>query len=171
MLATTSSTALSILSAPTTGAAIFSQLAANVRTVRVVLDKLVDQNLIYIPSDPLSPLIHIQLPDPEQLAVGSDDAGGAEGVRQEAIAMMVVDEKEIEDQERLLQEVVEEALASGGVLVTRTRRLRGQETFEARPSIKICLSASHSKKEVEKAVAGLKAALVKVLGGSGSKRR
>lgn len=69
----------------------------------------------------------------------------------------------IEREEVILQEVVEEALNTGGVLVTRTRRLRGQETFEARPSIKLALSSSLSKKDMEKAVGALKAAFLKVL--------
>lgn len=65
--------------------------------------------------------------------------------------------------------MVEECLNGHGVLVTRARRLRGQETFEARPSLKMSLCATLSRKEVEKSVKGVKEALVKVLGGG--KRR
>jgi len=64
----------------------------------------------------------------------------------------------------LLQRVVDEAIESSGVLVTRARRLRGQETFEPEPSLKVCVSGALSRKEVEKAAQGLRAALVKVCG-------
>lgn len=68
------------------------------------------------------------------------------------------------EEENLLQKVVDEAIDSHGVLITRARRLRGQETFEPEPSLKICLSGALAKKDVEKAAMGLKAALVKVCG-------
>lgn len=63
----------------------------------------------------------------------------------------------------LLQKIVDEA-AEAGVLVTRARRLRGQEAFEPEPSLKVCMSSALSKKEVEKAAQSLKAAIVKVCG-------
>lgn len=66
-------------------------------------------------------------------------------------------------EERLLQEVVEETLAQG-VLVTRAKRLRGQEMVETRPSIRLALTSALTRKETEKAVGVLKTALVKVLG-------
>lgn len=68
------------------------------------------------------------------------------------------------EEEKLLQRVVDEAIEVHGVLITRARRLRGQETFEPEPSLKVCISGALSKKEVEKAAMGLKAALVKVCG-------
>jgi len=55
-------------------------------------------------------------------------------------------------------------------MITRARRLRGQETFEARPSIKLAVTSGLTKKEVEKAVQGVKAALVKVLGASAKRK-
>lgn len=70
----------------------------------------------------------------------------------------------MEEEETLLQDVVDEALNSHGVLVTRARRLRGQEIFAPEPSLKIYISAVWSKKEVEKAGQGLRSALVKVIG-------
>jgi len=62
-----------------------------------------------------------------------------------------------------LQDVVDECLGQG-VMVTRAKRLRGQEMVEARPSIRLALTSALSKKETEKAVGVVKAALVKVLG-------
>lgn len=71
-------------------------------------------------------------------------------------------ESEYELEERMLQEVVEETLAHG-VLVTRAKKLRGQEIVEPRPSIRLALTSALSKKETEKAVNVLKTVLVKVL--------
>lgn len=62
--------------------------------------------------------------------------------------------------------MVDEALAQG-VIITRAKRLRGQEMVEARPSIRLALTSALTKKETEKAVGVVKTALVKVL----SKRR
>lgn len=59
--------------------------------------------------------------------------------------------------------MVDEA-AEVGLLITRARRLRGQEAFEPEPSLKVCLSGVLSKKETEKAALALKGALVKVCG-------
>ena len=72
-------------------------------------------------------------------------------------------ESDYDTEERLLQEVVEETLAQG-VIVTRAKRLKGQEMMETRPSIRLAMTSALTKKETEKAVGVLKAALVKVLG-------
>lgn len=64
----------------------------------------------------------------------------------------------------MLQDVVDEFLAKSDVIITRARRLRGQEAFEPEPSLKICLSSALSRKETEKAAKGLKEALIKVCG-------
>lgn len=58
---------------------------------------------------------------------------------------------------------MEEALAQG-VLITKAKRLRGQEMIEPRPSIRLAMSSALTKKETEKAVNVVKTALVKVLG-------
>lgn len=135
MLATTSSHALSILS---TSPALFKTLHQNITLFRSILAKLESEKdaLISIPSHEESALIHIFLLNPPPTMV---------------------------EEERLLQRVVDESIESG-VLITRARRLRGQETFEPEPSLKICLSGAMTKKDVEKAAMGLKAVLVKVCG-------
>lgn len=97
--------------------------------------------LIHIPSHAHSALIHVFLLDPPST---------------------------MEAEELLLQEVVNETLGKGEVLITRARRLRGQEELEPEPSLKICISGAMSKKEVEKAGQSLKAALIKVLGSRAS---
>ena len=50
-----------------------------------------------------------------------------------------------------------------GILITRAKRLRGQEMSEARPSIRLAISTAFTKKECEKAAIVIKTSLVKVL--------
>ncbi|SPO05074.1 related to LCB1 - serine C-palmitoyltransferase subunit [Cephalotrichum gorgonifer] len=75
----------------------------------------------------------------------------------------------IEDQERLLQECVEEAL-SNGVLITRLKSVPSAASFESkgeawivRPALKVCMTVGLSKKEVEKAGTIIRHAVTKVL--------
>jgi serine palmitoyltransferase len=89
--------------------------------------------LVSIPSHPESALVHIFLQTPPPT---------------------------LEEEEALLQEIVDEALAAG-VLVTRARRLRGQEPIEPEPSLKVTISGNMSRKEVEKAGKVLRDAIVK----------
>ncbi|ODN82692.1 hypothetical protein L202_00984 [Cryptococcus amylolentus CBS 6039] len=142
LLATTASFGLTVLKE---GSAL-STLQANIALFRQQLVKLEPSAddahpnkdaLISIPSHPSSALIHIFLIDPPPT---------------------------LDAEERLLQEIVDEALASSGVLVTRARRLRGQEVVEPEPSLKVCVSSVWSRKEVEKAGQGVKAAIQKVVG-------
>ncbi|KIR35767.1 serine palmitoyltransferase [Cryptococcus deuterogattii MMRL2647] len=143
MLATTATHAVNVLASQPqllstlqTNVAIFRQQLARLEPSEEG-DKPNKDAIISIPSHPCSALIHIFLLNPPPT---------------------------MEEEERLLQDVVDEALNSHGVLVTRARRLRGQEIFEPEPSLKICISAVWSKKEVEKAGQGLRSALVKVVG-------
>lgn len=117
---------------------IFQTLQENVRAARAILDRV---DWISIPSHPASPIVHIY-------------------VRQRT---EFTRESEYEAEERLLQSVVEETL-SQGVLVTRTKNLKAQEMVKTRPSIRLALTSSLTKKETEKAVNVLKTVLVKVLG-------
>ncbi|OCF42571.1 serine palmitoyltransferase [Kwoniella heveanensis CBS 569] len=93
--------------------------------------------IISIPSHPSSGLIHIFLLNPPETMV---------------------------EEESLLQEVVDEVMNTSSILITRARRLRGQEVFEPEPSLKICISGAMSKKDVEFAGKALKAALIKICG-------
>ncbi|KAL7422651.1 serine palmitoyltransferase component [Cryptotrichosporon argae] len=130
-----SSAAVAVLAAQPN---LLTALQANILVFRQQLARLEPDadGLIQIPSHPASALIHIFLVHPP----GS-----------------------LEAEERLLQDVVDEALKEG-VLITRARRLRGQETFETEPSLKIHISASFTRKEMEKAGAAVRHALVKVCG-------
>jgi serine palmitoyltransferase len=69
---------------------------------------------------------------------------------------------DIAGEERVLQDIVDEVL-SQGVWITRARRLRGQELVEARPSIRLAVTAGLSRKECERAAGVIKAAVTKVL--------
>ena len=69
---------------------------------------------------------------------------------------------DIADEERVLQDIVEEVLTQG-VWITRARRLRGQELVEVRPRIRLALTAALSRKECERTAAVIKAAVTKVL--------
>ena len=69
---------------------------------------------------------------------------------------------DIAGEEHLLQDIMDEALAQG-VWITRACRLRGQELVEARPSIRLAVTAALSRKECERAAGVIKAAVAKVL--------
>ncbi|GAB5586791.1 serine palmitoyltransferase component [Umbelopsis nana] len=68
-----------------------------------------------------------------------------------------------EDEERLLQDVVDEC-AYQGVLITRAKYVIEQEKNCPRPSIKIHATTGLTKKETEKAAGVVKAAITKVFG-------
>jgi len=143
---------------------IFETLQDNVRAARAILDRV---ECITIPSHPASPVIHIYVRQYPALLSASVSASShtssSKHHHSHASAKDVVRESEYELEERLLQDVVEETLAQG-VIVTRAKRLRGQEIVEPRPSIRLALTSALTKKETEKAVSVLKTALVKVLG-------
>ncbi|KAI1760912.1 aminotransferase class I and II [Hypoxylon sp. FL1150] len=72
-----------------------------------------------------------------------------------------------EDQERLLLEIVDEALANG-VLVTRLKSIPligsiGTENVNIKPALKICITSGLSKKEVEKAGVTIRHAITKIM--------
>ncbi|KAJ7576960.1 serine palmitoyltransferase [Mycena floridula] len=157
LLTVSASEAINILRATPS---LLSNLQENVRAARAVLDRV---DLITIPSHPASPVIHIQLKStsaslhPSSATVNKPSNPASPLPR--AAAKWDWD---IETEERILQEVVEEAL-NQGVMITKARRLRGQETTEARPSIRLAMTSALTKKETEKAAGVVKAALVKVL--------
>ncbi|CAG8547009.1 11088_t:CDS:10 [Funneliformis mosseae] len=69
---------------------------------------------------------------------------------------------DIQDKERCLQDIVDEAI-NNGILLTRAKYVRSQELFGVEPSIRICISAGFTKKEIEKAASVIKNAVTKVL--------
>ena len=69
---------------------------------------------------------------------------------------------DIASEDRLLQDMVDEVLGQG-VWITPARRLRRQELVEARPSIRLAVTAALSRKECERAAGVIKAVVAKVL--------
>lgn len=162
LLAVAASEAIGVL---TDTPSVLTTLQENIRVLRGVLEKV---DCITIPSHPASPIIHVQvkatspalLSPPPPGTVKPTSLGGKSNpvsvIPHNAVAF------NIDEEERLLQQVVEEALAQG-VMLTRAKRLHGQEMAEPRPSIRISVTAALSKKDCEKAGSVIKAALVKVL--------
>ncbi|KAI0265363.1 serine palmitoyltransferase [Gloeopeniophorella convolvens] len=134
---------------------VLTALQENIRAMRAVLERA---DGIVIPSHPASPIIHIHLRAPSDSAPAASKPSNP--VHAHVRDAPVFD---IAAEEHVLQEIVDEALAQG-VWATRARRLRGQEVVEARPSIRLAVSAALSRKECERAAGVVKAAAAKVLG-------
>lgn len=135
---------------------VFETLQANVHAAHAILDKL---DCITIPSHPASPVIHIYVrsPPPDVMSPTSAKFHTNFVSPKDAVRL-----NEFNVEERLLQEVAEDCLAQG-VIVTRSKRLRGQEMVEPKPSIRLAMSSALTRKETEKAVGVLKSSLVKIL--------
>ncbi|KAK9328592.1 pyridoxal phosphate-dependent transferase [Lipomyces starkeyi] len=131
-LAATASESMSIMqSSPE----IFTQLLSNTRAFRAIIDKM---TYMYSPSDPDSPLIHLQL-NPE-----------------------VLESRKIDDEDKFLQDVVDECIANG-VLISRNKVVQSQEVFPVESTLKIMITTGLTKRETEKAAAVVKAAVSKVM--------
>lgn len=178
MLAVASSTAISyMISQPS----ILTTLQENVQALRSVLEHV---ESLRISSDPRSPLVHIQVrsktdkhPDTPQdkwekgkdsLAVGDISLSVPNSEKRLARGPLVHD-LSVDEQTRLLQAIIDDALEHG-VLLTRTKRLpsinpKVLETGpEARPNIRVAVSAAFTKKEIEKAANVIKASAIRMLG-------
>ena len=131
---------------------ILSTLQENVRVIRAVLDRI---HSLMIPSHTASPITHIYLRTATpSLSVAAPNPATA--------ASRDAPSFDIPGEEHVLQDVVDEVLAQG-VLITRARRLRGQELLESRPSIRLAVTAVLSCKECKRAAGLIKAAVTKVL--------
>ncbi|GAA5874627.1 hypothetical protein JCM16303_002928 [Sporobolomyces ruberrimus] len=113
---------------------------------------------------------HVSHPQPQPITVpaaGMSSAShhptrnGQNGINTIAESMQA--ESSRQEQERLLQEIVD-MCGENGVLLTTTKRTWAQEMTEIKPSIRICVSAALTKKEMEKAGTVVKNAINKVLG-------
>lgn len=142
MAATTTSEALSIIQ---THPEILTQCRENIKAMRAQLDPRSDW--ITVTSSPENPQV---------LAV----------LKPEIINSRRLS---IEDQERVLQECVDEAL-SNGVMVTRLKSMPVPPGMQAKdmgwllqPALKICVTTGLSKKEIEKAGTVVRHAVTKVL--------
>lgn len=139
---------------------ILTTLHENVRAVRAILDRV---DCITIPSHPASAVIHLQvrwqtlqLPTPTSASPGKPSNPLSAKPRDPP-------QFNVELEEKLLQDIVDEALAQG-VMVTRAKCIRAQELNEVRPSIRLALTSALSRKDCEKAAGVVKAAFVKVVG-------
>jgi len=140
---------------------LLTTLQENVRAVRAILDRL---DCITIPSHHASPVIHINVRPVSASSLLPTAAPASSGKPSNPQSVLPRDPPafDTELEEKLLQDVVEDVLAQG-VLITRAKRLRGQEMSEARPSIRLAITSGLTKKECEKAANVIKASLVKVL--------
>jgi serine palmitoyltransferase len=156
LLATSASEGINILrNTPS----LLTTLQENVRAVHAVLDKV---EVLEIPSHPASPIIHLHIRTPATSSLNPSSAQRPGKPNNTQIALPGPPPFDIEAEEHALQEIADECLAQG-VLVTRAKRLRGQEMVETRPSIRLAISAALSRKDIEKSAQVIKAAAVKVL--------
>jgi serine palmitoyltransferase len=114
--------------------------------------------LLTIPSYAASLIIHIHL----RTATPSLSAAAPKAPNPATAASRDAPSFDIANEERVLQDIVEEELAQG-VWITRARRMRGQELVELRPNIRLAVTAALSRKECESAAGVIKAAVTKVL--------
>jgi serine palmitoyltransferase len=110
-----------------------------------------------IPYHATSPIIHIQLHSATP-PVKPANLNPATPAAHDALP------SDIAGEERLLQDVVDKALAQG-MWITRARRQHatGQELVEVRPSIRLAFTAAQECKECKRTTAVIKAAVAKVL--------
>ncbi|KAI0767506.1 serine palmitoyltransferase [Fomes fomentarius] len=139
---------------------ILSTLQENIRAVRAILDRV---DYITIPSHPVSGTIHLQIRWPTLQVPQAITSSPSKPSNPLSVKPRDPPQYDVELEERLLQDIVEEALAQG-VMVTRAKRLRGQELIDVRPSIRLAITAALSRKDCEKAASVVKAAFVKVIG-------
>ncbi|KAJ3014602.1 serine palmitoyltransferase component [Thoreauomyces humboldtii] len=112
------------------------RLRENSNTMRLALEKGVQG--VDVQGEPGAPILHVRFKDPNVASRSRDD------------------------QERALQDCVDECIRNG-VLVTRAKYVLDQEVNVPRPSIRVAITAAHTKKEVEKAAAVVAAAVKKTL--------
>ncbi|KAG2225339.1 hypothetical protein INT45_005583 [Circinella minor] len=126
---------------------ILRDLADRSRSFRQVLSHKSLENLIELSGSDVyspSPFFHIRVNPAFLRSRGRDDISR-------------------EDEERLLQDVVDEC-SYQGVLITRAKYVYDQERNCPRPSIKIYVTIGLTKKENDKAAGVVKSAIVKIFG-------
>ncbi|EIW79758.1 serine palmitoyltransferase [Coniophora puteana RWD-64-598 SS2] len=126
-----------------------SALQENIRALRAVLEKTEG---IAILGHRASPIVHFSLRSVAPASLSPASAATPAGK----------ESFDVDGEERILQEIVEDALANG-VMLTRAKYLRKQEMFEPRPTIRIAMTSALTRKEVEKAAGVVKASIARVL--------
>ncbi|KAF9377173.1 serine palmitoyltransferase component [Podila verticillata] len=137
MLAVCASEAIRILET-SQGETLLRALQDNAAAFRAVVASV--PQAIELSSIPGSPILHLRIPPQALVTVISTR----------------------DDETLLLQEIVDEVVKDG-VLITRAKYVETQELHLPRPSIRISISASHTKKDTEKAAQAIKTAFVNAL--------
>lgn len=102
-------------------------------------------------------------PSAQSIEVSSDAGSPILHLRFSAASLAAAGVTTRDEEKFLLQEIVDEVATKDGVMITRAKYVETQEMHLPRPSIRVSISASHGKKEVEKAAQAIKAAFAKVL--------
>ncbi|EJD51805.1 serine palmitoyltransferase [Auricularia subglabra TFB-10046 SS5] len=132
------------------------RLRENTRIAHGVLEKTPG---IELPSDLQSPVIHILLrPRSGAPLLTAPSSYFALGASEKPSA----DALHYGREERVLQQIVDESI-KGGVLISRARRLKGQESPEPRPSIRLAITAGMTARETEDAVRVVRDSIDRVL--------
>jgi len=160
LLAVSASVAIGIL---TDEPSVFEALRENVQAVRSTLCGVEG---IEILSHPASGIIHIALKSgpapPNLLSVPMQTRGSSRSNPSSVVSAKDAATFDWQTEEKILQEVVDETL-NAGVLITRAKKLRGQELVEVRPTIRLAISSALTKRETEQAAAAVETAFVNVL--------
>ena len=142
---------------------VFEALRENVQTIRSTLYAVEG---IEILSHPASAIVHIALKPcsapSNLLSVPMQLSSSGRSNPTSIVSAKDTVTFDWQTEEKILQEVVDEAL-NAGVLITRAKKLRGQELVEVRPTIRLAATSALTKKETEKAAGAVKSAFVKVL--------
>lgn len=147
---------------------LMSTLHENIAALRSVLDHV---ESIRIPSDPQSALIHIQIrskfePHPD---TPFDKIDRSHLVQGRTLPSYNGHDLEPQEQTRLLQSIVDDAIEHG-IFLVRHKRLpsinpKMLETGpDSRPSIRIAVSAAFTRKEMDKAATVIKNSIVRLIG-------
>lgn len=159
LLAVAASESISIL---TSTPSALAALHENTRLMRSTLEKCAEH--IDITSHPASPVIHFTLRSSSPSSyLHPSSAEHTHKSNPNSLVLPGAPTFDIPAEEAALQQIVDECLAQG-VMITRARRLRGQESVEPRPSVHIVCSAALGRKDVERAAGIIKGVVVKVAG-------
>ncbi|KAB5587923.1 Serine C-palmitoyltransferase [Ceratobasidium theobromae] len=157
LLAVAASEAISVL---TSTPSALAALHENARLMRSTLERCAEH--IDITSHPASPIIHLTLKSSQpSLLPSTAESLAAVKSNPQSQALPNPPVFDIASEEATLQQIVDECLAQG-VLVSRARRLRGQEGVEPRPCMRVVCSAALGRKDVERAAGIVKGAIGKV---------
>lgn len=169
MMAVASSTAIQHLIAQPS---IIAILHENVTTLRNVLEHV---ESISVPSDPSSALVHVQIrskfePHPETPGDKLlQDSGSGASRPTSSPQHPGGHDLDVLEQVRLLQSIVDDAMEHGIFLVRHKRLASINATVletgtEARPSIRIAVSAAFTRKEMDKAAQTIKGSVIRLIG-------